>query len=144
MRFSKYRAPRPGRGIIRNGLIAGINITPFTDVVLVLLVIFMIATPLLIQSGIKVNLPRVTSAEGQQEKNLVITIDPAGQLYVDAAPVASADLRAAITAALAKSPDAPVIVMGDKDVRYDLVVQVLETARSAGVSRLSLAVQVKK
>jgi len=134
------RPRRHGSG----GLISGINITPLTDVVLVLLVIFMIATPLLIRSEIKVNLPRTASADAAGERSLVITIDPAGQLYVDAAPVASADLRAAITAALAKSPDAPVIVMGDKDVRYDLVVQVLETARSAGVSRLSLAVQVKK
>jgi biopolymer transport protein ExbD len=126
------------------GLISGINITPLTDVVLVLLVIFMIATPFLIRSEIKVNLPRTASADAAGERSLVITIDPTGQLFVDAAPVASADLRAAITAALAKTPDAPVIVMGDRDVRYDLVVQVLETARAAGVSRLSLAVQVKK
>lgn len=128
----------------RAGLIAGINITPFTDVVLVLLVIFMIATPLLIRSEIKVNLPRTASADAAGQRNLVITIDAAGSLYVDGARTALPDLKKTLTAVLATRADAPVIIMGDRDVRYDLVVQVLEIARSCGVSRLSLAVQVKK
>ncbi len=128
----------------REGLIAGINITPFTDVVLVLLVIFMIATPLLIRSEIKVNLPRTAAADAAGQRSLVITIDPAGALYVDGARTALADLRQTLTAALAQRADSPVIIMGDRDVRYDLVVQVLEIARSCGVNKLSLAVQVKK
>ena len=128
----------------RNALIAGINITPFTDVVLVLLVIFMIATPLLIRSEIKVNLPRTSSAEAAPQKNLVITIDTAGALYVDGARVAIGDLKSNLAATLAKRPGSPVIIMGDRDVRYDLVVRVLEIAKSCGVARLSLAVQIKK
>ena len=128
----------------RNGLIAGINITPFTDVVLVLLVIFMIATPLLIRSEIKVNLPQTSSADMAPQKNLVITIDTTGGVYVDDVRVALSDLRPNLTAALAKRPGSPVIIMGDRDVRYDLVVRVLEIAKSCGVSRLSLAVQIKK
>ena len=128
----------------RSGLIAGINITPFTDVVLVLLIIFMIATPLLIRSEIKVNLPRTSSADAAGQRTLVVTIDAAGLLYVDGVKTALADLRTSLTKALAPRPDAPVIIMGDRDVRYDLVVQVLEIARSCGVNRLSLAVQVKK
>ena len=127
-----------------NGLIAGINITPFTDVVLVLLIIFMIATPLLIRSEIKVNLPRTTNAEAASQKNLVITIDTTGGVYVDGIRVAITDLKASLTSTLAKRPDAPVIIMGDREVRYDLVVRVLEIARSCGVSRLSLAVEIKK
>ena len=128
----------------RRELFEGINITPFTDVVLVLLIIFMIATPLLIRSEIKVNLPHTSSAEAAPQKTLVITIDTAGGVYVEGARMALADLKAGLTAALAKRPGSPVIIMGDKDVRYDLVIQVLEIARSCGVSRLSLAVQVKK
>lgn len=128
----------------RSGLIEGINITPFTDVVLVLLVIFMIATPLLIRSEIKVNLPRTATAETATERNLVITIAPSGEVYVDGTRVALADLASNLRSTLAKRANAPVIIMGDKDVRYDLVVRVLEIARSCGVSRLSLAVEVKK
>jgi biopolymer transport protein TolR len=128
----------------RGGVIAGINITPFTDVVLVLLVIFMIATPLLIRSEIKVNLPRTSTADAAAEKNLVVTIDAAGNVYLDGTRVAVADLAKNLTSTLAKRPNAPVIIMGDKDVRYDLVVRVLEIAKSVGVNRLSLAVEVKK
>jgi biopolymer transport protein TolR len=128
----------------RNGLISGINITPFTDVVLVLLIIFMIATPLLIRSEIKVNLPQTSSADAAPQKTLIITIDAAGGVYVDGVRVALGDLRPRLVSTLAKRPGAPVIIMGDRDVRYDLVVRVLEIAKSCGVSRLSLAVQVKK
>jgi len=128
----------------RRELFEGINITPFTDVVLVLLIIFMIATPLLIRSEIKVNLPRMSSADAAPQKTLVITIDTAGSVYVEGARTALADLKPGLTTALAKRPGSPVIIMGDKDVRYDLVIQVLEVARSCGVNRLSLAVQIKK
>jgi biopolymer transport protein ExbD len=126
------------------GLIAGINITPFTDVVLVLLVIFMIATPLLIRSEIKVNLPRTSSADMAAQKSIVVTIDAIGDLFIDGARVSPSQLASTLSATLARRPNAPMIVMGDRDVRYDLVVRVLETARASGVRKLSLAVQVKK
>ena len=128
----------------RGGLISGINITPFTDVVLVLLIIFMIATPLLIRSEIKVNLPKTAAADTAATANTIITIDAAGSVYLDGARVAVSQLAPALSATLAKRPGSPVIIMGDRDVRYDLVVRVLEIARSRGVARLSLAVQVGK
>jgi len=128
----------------RGGLISGINITPFTDVVLVLLVIFMIATPLLIRSELKVNLPRTAAADSATARNIVVTIDAAGTVYLDGVRVAVPQLSSAIAAALAKRPGSPVIIMGDREVRYDLVVRVLEIARSSGVGRLSLAVEVRK
>jgi biopolymer transport protein ExbD len=128
----------------RAGLIAGINITPLTDVVLVLLVIFMIATPLLIRSEIKVNLPRTATAEAAAQKTIVVTIDAAGTVYVDGARTALGQLAPSLSATLVKRPNAPVIIMGDRDVRYDLVVRVLEIARTSGVNKLSLAVEVKK
>ena len=128
----------------RAGLIAGINITPFTDVVLVLLVIFMIATPLLIRSEIKVNLPRTAAADAAAQKTIIVTIDAVGNVYVDGARVALAQLAPALSSTLKKRPNAPVIIMGDRDVRYDLVVRVLEIARTSGVNKLSLAVEVKR
>jgi len=132
------------RNRVRAGLIAGINITPLTDVVLVLLVIFMIATPLLMRSEIKVNLPRTAAADAAAQKNIVVTIDSAGNVYVDGGRVALAQLAPTLSATLGKRPNAPVIIMGDRDVRYDLVVRVLEIARTSGVNKLSLAVEVRK
>jgi biopolymer transport protein TolR len=132
------------RSRARNGLIAGINITPFTDVVLVLLVIFMIATPILIRSELKVNLPRTAAADTATPRNIVITIDAAGNVYLDGVRVAVDRLSSGLAATLAKRPGSPVIIMGDREVRYDLVVRVLEIARSSGVAKLSLAVEVRK
>ncbi len=128
----------------RGGLISGINITPFTDVVLVLLIIFMIATPLLIRSELKVNLPRTAAADSATARNIVITIDAAGNVYLDGARVAVPQLASALAATLTRRPGSPVIIMGDREVRYDLVVRVLEIARSSGVAKLSLAVEVRK
>ena len=128
----------------RGGLISGINITPFTDVVLVLLIIFMIATPLLIRSELKVNLPRTASADTATQRNIVVTIDAAGSVYVDGVRVGVPQLSAALAASLSRRPGSPVIIMGDREVRYDLVVRVLEIARSSGVGKLSLAVEVRR
>jgi biopolymer transport protein TolR len=128
----------------RAGLIAGINITPLTDVVLVLLVIFMIATPLLIRSEIKVNLPRTAAADTAAQKTIVVTIDAVGSVYVDGSRVAVEQLAPTLSSTLKKRPNAPVIIMGDREVRYDLVVRVLEIARTSGVNKLSLAVEVRK
>jgi biopolymer transport protein TolR len=123
---------------------AGINITPFTDVVLVLLVIFMIATPLIIQSGMRVNLPATATAEAQPEKSIAISIDASGAVYLGKDRVALGELRPRLTALLARQPGSPVVVMGDRGLRYDIVIRVLDIARSAGARRLSLGVEVRK
>ncbi len=127
-----------------NGLMAGINITPFTDVVLVLLVIFMIATPLIIQSGMKVNLPATSTAEAQPEKSIVITIDSAGNLYLGKERVLLDEMKQRLTRQLAASPGASVVVMGDRGIRYDAVIRVLDIAKASGARRLSLGVEVRK
>ncbi len=128
----------------QNGVFSGINITPFTDVVLVLLVIFMIATPLLVQSGIKVNLPRAATADTQPERTVTITIDAAGNVFLNRDRVAIGSLRTALERLLGGRTDAPVVIMGDRDVRYDLVIRVLEIAKAVGVKRLSLGVELQK
>jgi biopolymer transport protein ExbD len=127
-----------------NGLMAGINITPFTDVVLVLLVIFMIATPLIIQSGMRVNLPATSTAEAQPEKSIVVTIDAAGAVYLGKDRVVFDELRQRLSNMLARQPGSPVVVMGDRGLRYDIVIRVLDIARASGARRLSLGVEVRK
>jgi len=128
----------------RDRPISGINITPFTDVVLVLLIIFMIATPALVRTGITVNLPKVTAADTQQPQTVTISIDTAGNVYLNEAKVALTDLRNQVIALLKGRTDVPVVILGDKDVKYDVVVQVLQIVKAAGISHLSLAVDLNK
>jgi biopolymer transport protein ExbD len=128
----------------RAQLMAEINITPFTDVVLVLLVIFMITTPIILQSGIKVNLPKASGAEAESSKNLIVTIDPAGNVFIEKRKVQIEDLKEELTAVLASRPDAAVIIKGDKEVKYDTVIQVLDAAKQSGAKRFALGVEVKK
>jgi len=128
----------------RDRPISGINITPFTDVVLVLLIIFMIATPALVRTGITVNLPKVTSADTQQPQTVTISIDTVGNVYLNQAKVALTDLRNQITAMIKGRTDVPVVILGDKDVKYDVVVQVLQIVKAAGINHLSLAVDLTK
>ena len=128
----------------RDRPISGINITPFTDVVLVLLIIFMIATPALVRTGITVNLPKVASADTQQPQTVTISIDTVGNVYLNQAKVPLTDLRNQITALIKGRTDVPVVILGDKDVKYDVVVQVLQIVKAAGINRLSLAVDITK
>lgn len=123
---------------------AGINITPFTDVVLVLLVIFMIATPLIIQSGMRVNLPATSAAESQPEKSIVVTIDSAGQVYLGKERVMYDELRQELSGMLARQPGSPIVVMADRGIRYDIVIRVLDIARASGARRMSLGVEVRR
>jgi biopolymer transport protein ExbD len=130
--------------IKRGRVMAEINITPFTDVVLVLLIIFMITTPMLLQPGIKVKLPKATAAENETDKTITITIDSAGNIYVENRKMDLPAMESRLTARLANRPDTPIVVKGDKEVRYDMVIRVIDAARRAGARKFALAVEIQK
>lgn len=127
----------------RGRVISDINITPFTDVVLVLLIIFMIATPVLLQPGIKVDLPKARAAESNTEKNLTITIGSGGEIFLDDQRTEVSRLRYEIATKLTANPGMAVIVKGDKDVKYDLVVKVIDAAKQSGAKKFALGVELK-
>ncbi|MDD2523484.1 MAG: biopolymer transporter ExbD [Endomicrobiia bacterium] len=125
----------------KNKLVADINITPFTDVVLVLLIIFMITTPMLSQHGIKVNLPKAENTEQDDKKNIEVLIDKDGVIYLDGLQLHSKYFEEAIKSIIAKHPERAVVVKGDKDIKYDLVVKVMDQAKKAGATKFALAVE---
>lgn len=127
----------------RGRVMSEINITPFTDVVLVLLIIFMIATPALLQPGIKVELPKASVADANTEKNLNITIDGNGSIYLDESKIDADKLKFEITRRLSVKPDMAVVVKGSKDVKYDVVVKVIDTARLSGAKKFALGVDLR-
>jgi len=126
-------------------LIAEINITPFTDVILVLLVIFMITTPLILQASLKVNLPQAESATSVKEispVNIIITNE--GAVYLDGAMCTRKELKEKINARQKRDPNLGVIVSSDRLVRFKDIVDILDILNAAGIRSLNIAAVTEK
>ncbi|HWP01514.1 MAG TPA: protein TolR [Methylococcus sp.] len=133
----------PGRGNRRRPM-AEINVVPYIDVSLVLLIIFMVTAPML-QSGVDVELPRAEAraVDPNQDKPVIITIDKDGQIYLDAnnqkdVPVEASELATKVTAALAAKPGLAVLIRGDRSVGYGQVITVMAALKNAGVPSVGL------
>ena len=124
-------------------MMAEINITPFTDVVLVLLVIFMIATPFIYQSSMKVQLPQATKS-AETSRDVIITINAEGEVFLEDARIDLDALKDKLKAMVQNSPDVSVIINGDKNVKYDYVIQVMDVLTQAGVENPGLGVELKR
>lgn len=128
---------------VKQKLVAEINITPFTDVILVLLVIFMITTPLISQTNIKVNLPKAKSGESvegaRQKTQADITITREGLVYLDGELVTKNELKKQASIMYNNNPDLNVIVHSDKLVRFQTIVDVLDPLSELGITKLNIA-----
>ncbi len=121
-----------------------INVVPYIDVMLVLLVIFMITAPLLTQ-GIKVDLPDVPSkvVEATDKEPVIVNIDAAGNFYINYGenqdkPIAAKDLVNRINALLKYQPGIPVLVGGDQSVPYGRVAELMALLQGAGVPSIGM------
>lgn len=122
-------------------IMADINITPLTDVVMVLLVIFMVTTPLMMQEALKIKLPTATTAEPQVEQTTTVTVTSDGNIYLNKAQVSLDDLKGLLTSRMASSPDKTVVIKADKGIMYGLVVNVLDIAKESGALKLAIATE---
>ncbi len=121
-----------------------INVVPYIDVMLVLLVIFMITAPLLTQ-GVKIDLPRTPSQilETQDQEPLIVEVDAGGSFYLNygddqESPVDSNTLVNRVSALLRHRPDVTVLVKGDKSAQYGDVVIAMALLQKAGVASVGL------
>ncbi len=125
----------------QGGMFASINITPLTDIFLVLLIIFMVATAVTIESAAHVDLPKMEpQAANQQPKGVTVTYTAEHKIFVNQQPVAEADLGGALKGALAKTPDKLVVFDGDARVILGDMVRILDIAKGAGADQVALAV----
>jgi biopolymer transport protein TolR len=122
----------------RRQALSEINVTPFVDVMLVLLIIFMVTAPLL-QQGIDVNLPQAKGKEMSPSERVVITIKKDGRLYMDKSSVTIETLKTD----LLKIPDKEVFLKADKDVPYGIVVTVMGELREIGIEKLGMVTEPK-
>lgn len=120
-------------------LMSEINVVPYIDVMLVLLVIFMITAPLLSQ-GVKVDLPKAVAkpVESQDQETLVVTVDREGRYFLDDRRISSEELRRKVAAILRLRPQTPVLVRGDRSANYGEVVKVMTLLQSAGAPSVGL------
>ncbi|HEY5716805.1 MAG TPA: protein TolR [Psychromonas sp.] len=137
MQYS-YRSPK------RRRVVAEINVVPYIDVMLVLLIIFMVTAPLVTQ-GVKVDLPQA-AAEALPEDSkppLIASIDKEGRYYLSVgdsvdSPLDDEQMTALVSAQLALDPSAQFVVKGDGDVSYKSVIDLMVLLQSAGVPALGL------
>lgn len=124
----------------RQKAVAEINITPFTDVILVLLIIFMITTPLMLQSSIKVNIPNASSAKSSDSSGQMnITVTDKGVTYLDGSPVNKKELKEKVASSRKKNSDLKVMLFSDKSAKFSDIVAVLDVMNELGVRNLNIA-----
>lgn len=126
--------------------IAEINITPFVDVVLVLLIIFMITAPLLTQ-GLDVELPRAASQQVEPTpQDLILTIDDKEHIFLgdSKAPIAQEELPAKLVAVYQNKEKKDLLVKADEKLRYGKVIEVMSAAQKAGVERIGMITRPEK
>jgi biopolymer transport protein TolR len=117
----------------RRQALSEINVTPFVDVMLVLLVIFMVTAPLL-QQGIDVNLPQAKGEELSPSERIVITVKNDGKIYLNKSSVTLQTLKSKFKG----KSDKDVFLKADKDVAYGLIVSIMSELREAGIERLGM------
>ena len=124
---------------------AEINVVPYIDVTLVLLIIFMITTPML-QTGVEVDLPQAQSAVVEQKDDtppIVVSIKADGQYYIKAGSeeddsIQPEEINARVVAVLSSKPATPVLINADSSVDYGTVVTVMAALKNAGVPSVGL------
>ena len=121
-----------------------INVTPFVDVMLVLLIVFMVTAPLL-TVGVPVDLPKTQAQSiADPDEPLVISVDAEGQIYIQDSEVELNQLVPRLHAITESKPDTRIFVRGDRMIAYGRIMQVMGTVNSAGFRRVALIAELPK
>jgi biopolymer transport protein TolR len=122
------------------GVLSEINVTPFVDVMLVLLVIFMVTAPLL-QQGIDVNLPKAKGKNLPPEERITLVVKKGGAIYMNENPVSITEMRHKLEAISKLNPN--VFLKADRDVPYGFVVEIMGEIKEAGIEKLGMITEPK-
>jgi biopolymer transport protein TolR len=127
---------------VRRKRISDINVVPYIDVMLVLLVIFMITAPLL-TPGVKVELPKAAAqaVDNPDRETLVVTVDRRGKLFLDDREIGTQELQTKVAAIMRVRPQTPVLIRGDRQAAYNDIMQAMVLLQTAGVPSVGLVTQ---
>jgi biopolymer transport protein ExbD len=134
------------RGNGKYRIMAEINMIPLIDVALVLLIIFMVMTPFLIKSQIKINLPtaKLKQSVPKPEQILQIQLDISGNIFIEGQKVTKDALESRLKSRLPDPQNQPVMIEADQDVKFQHVVTVMDAVKRTGVSKLGINVRHDK
>lgn len=118
-----------------------VNLTPMLDVVFIMLIFFIVTASFVKEAGIDVNRPDAATAEKKTKGNILVAITESGQIWIDKRQVDPRALRANIERLHAENPQGSVVIQADKNSKNGLLVQVMDSARLAGVFNVSIAAQ---
>ncbi|MBX3213112.1 MAG: biopolymer transporter ExbD [Labilithrix sp.] len=131
------------RGPGTRGGIVGINVTPFVDIALVLLIIMMVSSTYIVSQALKVELPKTATSDGKVTKTYVVTIDKGGELRFNDAPATLKGLEASLREARA-SEDVSLVISADQAALHGRVVEIIDTAKLAGITKFAINVERSK
>lgn len=117
----------------------GLEVAPLVDVVFLLLIFFLISSSFVMQPGIKVRLPEASTTELSEKKNILITIDKTGLIYLNKRRIVASVLVSNLKDLIADGKDKLVIIKADEEVLHGQVVKVMDSAKQAGIQRIAIA-----
>jgi biopolymer transport protein ExbD len=132
------------RSVKKRGPIAEINMIPLIDVSLVLLIIFMVMTPFLVQQQVKVNLPKSVAGDEAPDRPIIVMVRGQGELSLNGKAVSISTLESAMKPLLGIKHDRPVIIQSDKDTALQYVVSIMDVAKKLQVTKLGISVEPPK
>lgn len=120
-----------------------IDITPMLDVVFIMLIFFIVTASFVKESGIEVNRPDASTAQAKPRANILVAINDLGEIWIDKRKVDESQVRANIERMHAENPQGTVVIQADEEAKTRLLVAVMDAARAAGVTDVSLATEAK-
>lgn len=124
--------------------ITGINVTPLVDVTLVLLIVFMVTTPLIMKPSINVNLPKAASSDQSAPGELQVTVTRDGQIFANGKTVSESGLKDESLRLAISKPDTQAMISADKDTPHGAVINVIDIIKSAGIKKFAINIEKKK
>ncbi len=122
-------------------MMSDINVTPFVDVMLVLLIIFMVTAPMMMQ-GVEVNLPQTTTKRiKSQEDPLILTITKKKEIFIETHRITLDDLEQKALKIFENRRDKEILLKADKDVPYGFVIKVVSRIKNAGIEKLGMVTE---
>ena len=124
----------------RSPIMSEINITPLTDIFLVLLIIFMVTSAAMVESGAKISLPQVDETSNQP-REITVTVTPTHDIYVNSDLTSYEELEQVLRGLVSARPDIPVVLEGDREVLFGDAVKILSIAQRAGATQIAIAAE---